>query len=225
MARTVTAQTIIDRAEKYADMVNSGFFTTAQKLALVDEAYTTLYSMLVDAGENYYYSTDTVTLASGTSSYPLPSDFFKLIGAEYQASGNQWISLHPFNNSERNIAFSDDTSIPSGTVRLRYVPAPATIDDVADTLDGVAGWEKLLVIEVALLMLASEESDTSFWERQRQRYYQEIEALKQNRDIGMPGTVSDVYAMDYSTIQNSLKYKIYGNSIHFVNVEYLGAGL
>ena len=61
-----------------------------------------------------------------------------------------------------------------------------------DSLDGVNGWEELVVLDAARKALLKEESDTSGVEREIAMLVGRIEVEAQNRDAAAPATVSDV---------------------------------
>lgn len=188
---------------------------------MINESYAELYDTLVSVFQNYFVTEDTITLVSGTSSYPVPDDFYKLISLDLQ-SGSLWNTLFPYNELERNSTVATSSSIPDGTVRIRYIPAPTIFTNDADTFDAIAGWEALLITDVAMMMLEKEESDTSALERRRQRQYARIMQMAQNRDVTMPGRVTDVTVYDNAYIADSLRYRFYGNNIEFLSVQYLG---
>lgn len=219
--RKVTIAEIKRRARNRADMQHSGFISDEELLDMINEAYCELYDTLVVAFQNYYIAEETIQLVPGTSAYPFPDDFYKIISVDFQ-NGNSWETLFPFNELERNSVLTTTATIPNATIRLRYIPAPVTFTDDADEIDGIAGWEALLITDVAIMMLDKEESDTSALERRRMREYARIQTMAQNRDVTMPGTVTDVTVYDLAYIHHTLRYRFYGNNIEFISVEYVG---
>lgn len=224
--RTVTLQNIIDRATKRADMMNSRFYSIDEKVDLFNEIYPELYDLLVSASENYYVKDPdyTITTVSGTKQYALPSDFYKIIGVNF-LSGAEYITIKPFMEQERNLPFESSTTIPAGTVTLRYVPAPLqfTVNDLASTIDGVSGWDALVVTEMAMAMMESEESDVTALTRRCDQIKRRIEEMAPNRDLGFASRVADVYATDYwGRGYENLRYRLYGNKIEFLAVEAIG---
>lgn len=84
-------------------------------------------------------------------------------------------------------------------VRIVYVPAPNTEEFEGDlVLNGIAGWERYMVLDVSIQLLSSEESDTSQLERELERTRARIESLANLRDAGYADRVVDVqgYADD-----------------------------
>lgn len=163
----------------------------------------------------------TINLTSGTSSYALPDDFYKSITVDLQ-NGSSWETLFPYNELERNSTLVTSSTIPNATVRFRYIPAPAVFDSDADEIDGRAGWEALLITDVAIMMLDKEESDTSALEKRRMRLMDRITSMAQNRDVTMAGSITDVTVYDNATIKDALRYRFYGDQVEFINIQYIG---
>lgn len=223
--RSVTVEEILRRATKKSDQTNSSFFSLQDKIDLANEAYTALYDILVTAYENYYVA-DPVefTISSSTDTYPLPDDFYKLIGVDWKLANNEYITLRNFNEIERNSTITTRT-IPTGTVRLRYVPAPQVISSISDTIDGVSGWDALLVTDIAIAMMTAEESDTRALERKRQEQLSRIIPAAADRDISMPATISDIYMVTPYNFYDSVRYRLYGQNLVFRSTDYLGVSM
>jgi hypothetical protein len=225
MARSVLLSTIADRARYMADQRNSNFTSDAEMLSIINDNYTELYDELVASNENYYTTTANLTLVAGTSSYALAADFYKIIGIDFAVSGSSYVTLKPYMEAERNQSLTTSTAIPSGTVRVRYVPAPTTFTALSQSVDGVAGWDRLLTLMVAMEMLDSEESDTKNLQAKYARTLDRIQTMAQNRDQGMPGRVVDIYSANNFSMYGSLKYRLYSNNIEFISTEFLGGDL
>lgn len=224
MARSVTLQSIADRARVHADMRDTSFISDAEILALINEAFPELYDELVTVYENYYSATTTISLVSGTSSYALPAAFYKTLGVDLQVNSNAYITLKPFMEAERNATLTTNLSIPSATVRLRYIPAPTIFTSLSQSVDGVSGWDRLLSLLVAIDMLDAEESDSRALYKKYERTLVRIRQTAVPRDTGMPARVTDVYAPNAQMMYGSVRYRLYGDYIEFVNSEYLGDG-
>ena len=223
MARNVTVQNIIDRARIHADQKGSGFIRDSELLLLLNEVMPELYDELVGSYENYFMDTAPVTLVTGTTFYNLPENFYKLIGIDYRVNQDTYVTLYNFNEIDRNNTFISNSSIPSGELRIRYVPAPPVFTSLTDTFDGVAGWDRLLSLLLAIDMMDSEETDSSPLYRKYQRTLQRIIGMAAPRDTGMPSTVSDVYSRNLWSYYASLRYRLQGNQIELINTEIVGA--
>jgi len=126
--------------------------------------------------ERTFYESD------GGSQRPLA---YAVIGKQTEApSTSQKLSLLP--------------SLSSGaSVRVRYVPAPIGLEDAdgADddtTVDGVSGWEELIIIKTAIDMLNKEESSTTALERREALLVERIESAAEIRAWSTPRRVVDV---------------------------------
>lgn len=222
MARSQTLQQILDRARFTADMRNSPFVSDATALMLLNDVWPKLYDELVQADANYYATSETFSISSGTQVYDLPTDFYKILGVDFSVDGQQtFFTLYPFNEGERNTGFNTG-NLPAGTIRLRYVPAPVEFTSLSDSIDGIAGWDRMLSLLLAIDMLDAEESNTDRVYRKYQEEVARIRAMAPNRDMGSPATVTDVYQSSINAAYNSVRYRMYGDTIEFISMELLG---
>lgn len=223
MARTVTVGNIIARARKRADMVHTRFISAADALEMLNECYGELYDLLVASFQNYFVAEEDITLVPGTVAYALPDDYYKTIALELEEANGSYTNIFVYNELEKNSTISSNpNNIPSATVRHRYIPAPAYFTDVDDEIDGVAGWDALLVYDLAIMMLQCEESDTSVLERRRAAIATRIQSMAQNRDVTQPGRVTDVTVYESASFGDALRYRFYGDTIEFLQAEYAG---
>lgn len=224
MARSVTLRSIAERARVHADMRDTNFISDDEILAMLNETYPELYDELVTAYENYYVSETTIAISNTTSTYSLPSDFYKIIGVDYEVNTGTYITLKPFMEAERNVTLTTNTNLPAGNIRIRYVPAPQIFTDLDDEVDGVSGWDRLLSLLVAVDMLDAEESDSKAVYKKYERTLIRIRQTAEPRDAGMPSRISDIYAPNIQMIFGALRYRLYGDNIVFQNSEWLGGG-
>lgn len=224
--RTYTVQELINRALRKADMENSEFISSDEALDLFNESYTEMYDLLVTAFENYYIKDDYVlTLIPGTQQYDLPTDFYKSVGVDFiiNSISGQYLTLRPFLEAERNGLVGTVSTTPTGSIRMRYVPLPKRYIDTSDTVDGLSGYETLVVIMMAISMRSKEESDTTDLERQAAKIMKRIEIASQNRDIGFPAKVVDIQRIDIYQQYSSIRYQLTGSFIKFLTTEIVGA--
>lgn len=221
MARNVTLASLRTQARQRADMVNSTFITDAEFNQYINNSITELYDLLIQKfGNEYYLNIYSFPTVIGIDSYALPTDFYKLIGADILVGGTDYISLRPFMFSERNrytaavsrtiygvadlryrlygnnIKFMP---VPDGnsTIRLWYIPVIQELASDSATLDGGNGWEEFIVVDTAIKALQKEESDVSVLLAQKQALVKRIEEAAENRDAGAGDRVSDVRRSDY----------------------------
>jgi hypothetical protein len=225
MARAVSLQSIVDKARILADMKSSNFISNAEALALVNDCFCELYDELVGSYEDYYSATETLTLTTGTNEYDLPDDFYKMIGVDFQVNNDAYITLRPYQNAERNVTLTTNVTIPSGSLRLRYVPAPPIFTDLATEVDGVAGWDRLMTLSLAIDFLNAEESDTTALQAKYDRTLKRIRDMANPRDTGMAFRISDIYRPNIQMVYGALQYHMYGNSLVLISTEFLGADM
>ncbi len=224
MARTVTLQQIADKARVHADMRNSDYIDETEILGLINDNYCDLFDELVGAYENYFVVRTEFPITAGTQFYDLPADFYKIVAVDFKINQNAYISVTNYNEADRNLSLTTNLSIPDGTIRLWYVPAPTQFTSLSQTFDGVAGWDRLVSLMTAIDMLDSEESDTSAMTRKYAKTLQRVRDMAAPRDAGLPATVSDASKPNWQYIYGALRYRLYGNQISMINTEYLGQG-
>lgn len=225
MPANVTLSELKVRAREAADMVSSTFIEDPELTRYINASAQELYDLLIAAyGQEYYLAEDSIPVVSGTDTYDLAADFYKLLGVDLilSASGNEAVTLHPYALSERN-KFNNSyltVSNSNGSVRARYrlqnnkiklipepsggyslnihyIPAMTKFVADPDTFDGVNGWEEYIVIDAAIKMLRKEESDISALTFEKNDMLKRIEAMASSRDVGMSESVSDVSATQY----------------------------
>lgn len=206
-------------AQQETDKTNSLFITNQEWNSYLSNSYKELYDILIQKfGDDYEVATPyTYTTDGATQLYPLPSDFYKLLGVEVAlnpSDPNSWVTLRKFEFIQRNLwnypnvyTFYGITNlryrlngtnlfivpIPSGqqTLRIWYAPLPNQLLLDTQIIVGFAGYEEYVVVDAAIKALGKEESDTALLERRKERLLKRIEEAAENRDIGEPETVSD----------------------------------
>lgn len=219
MANTATLAQLRTRCRERADMENSTFISSTELLSYINASYAELYDILVGKFEDYYVTTSTHTIASGANTITLPTDFYKLRGLDYKIDANNWITVGKFNFAHRNVInrsvararvgirevqyrlIGQDLVIEpednaSGDYKLWYTPVYTPLSAESDTVDGVNGWEEYIVIDVAIKMLAKEESSTTHLEKEKDSMMKRIEVMSQNRDYDQPESITDTSYMD-----------------------------
>lgn len=213
---TVTLLQLRNQARQRADMENSTFIADSELNAYINSSYAELTDILVGVFEDYNLKSGAISVVSGTDTYPLPADFYKLRGVDLviDANGNS-VTLKPFSFNERNAYLFTPTwnvvglsylryhmqgnnirfvPIPNSTqsIKLWYIPAITQLSADGDTLDGVNGFEEYIIIDAAIKMLIKEESDTTALMMQKEALRKRVESMAPNRDAGACERVSDV---------------------------------
>lgn len=166
-----------------------------------------------DGATNYFGS----TYPSTGSTSPAQS-FYKLAGMDLgvNTSNNAWVTLRRFDFIDRNkYVYPNSTSTiygvynmayrlmgtsvniiptPSGNqqIRMWYSPRlPALLQDTDLSTLGFSGWLRYPIVRAAKYALDKEESDTSKLDAELGFLKLRIEQASQNRDAGIPDTISN----------------------------------
>lgn len=119
-------------AQQRADMVNSNFVSLQEWNDYINHSYTELYDILVQVyADEYYMATPFVFQTDGRypGLYPLPPDFYKLMGIDLglgtqtpaQTGPNGWLTLKKFSFISRNRYIFGNVPVSFlGLLGLRY---------------------------------------------------------------------------------------------------------
>lgn len=214
-----TAGNIILEAQQRCNKENSNFYTAQELMSMCAQSYKDLYDKVVTAyGDDYYVQTPyTYTTTTNTQLYPLPTDFYKLLLAEVALNPqdpNSYVTIKQFNFIQKNLWNYPNQYTMYGitniryringtnlmivpqtqgnqTLRIWYVPRPNQLINLTDLIDGVAGWEEYIVVDMCIKMLTKEESDPSIFAMQKAELEKRLLEMSKNRNLGEPQTVSD----------------------------------
>jgi hypothetical protein len=224
MATTMQLSDLQAAVLQRADMVNSQFIATAELTSYINQSYFELYDLLVSRyGDNYYVQTPYTFQTDGVNYlFPLPTDFYKLLGVDLQVATQPgvWITLKSFEFGERNdssyssfqayygptdiqyringsnlwLRAGPSTQVPQGglTIQLWYVPTMTTLVNSTDLVQGVSGWTEYIICDAAMKCLQKQESDVQVLMNEKAALIARIEAMAENRDAGRPPKVVDV---------------------------------
>lgn len=222
MAKAVSHQQLIDDARLYADQRTSTFLTDTEVSRLVNLQIGELYDLLVEArGHEFYATSDTIAIAAGTAAYNLPDDFYQLLALNLEWVDDDHEPVDPLNHQGDIWRYADiewqrwsakgyrlrgsqidiyPTPSSAVTARLHYVPVftdlPIVVGEATTfegEFDGVNGWEKLVVLGVAIEMLEIEEKGSGATLREAfERQYERIASLAADRDAAAEVQVRDV---------------------------------
>lgn len=213
------------QAQQRADMVNSNFITTAEWNAYINASYYELYDILVQKfGDDYFVASPyTYTTQVNLQFYPLPVDFYKLLGAEVQlntGAPNSFVTLKKFQFIDRNrwsypniYTFYGITNmryringnnlmivpIPQAgqTIQIWYIPRQAELINDGSIVDGVSGWQEYIIVDACIKAWNKQESDPSVFMAQKAALLKRIEEAAENRDVGEAEHVSDSKSLNY----------------------------
>lgn len=215
MASTVTFTELKTRARQLADQENSGFISDTELGYYINSSCQELYDKLIEAyDDDYYATTGTITTNATDSEYNLPSDFYKLLGLDYQVTSSESLSLRKFNFAKRNFYKNRGIFTLSGndimryrikankvlfapkpngvkTITVHYIPCFTKLTSGSDTFDGINGWEEYVILDAAIKMMVKEESDPSGLVLLFNKIDQRIKRMKSNRDANESTGVVD----------------------------------
>lgn len=216
MSRNYTWGTIRDRIRMRVNKEKSQFVTDSEINGLMEESYADLYNTLVNENENYFISTTVINTVAGTDKYDLPSDFFKLIGIDI--AGNDgfirqmkqvpWIERNKYRSTVSYMGYPVDYTfynnqikllpIPSQVVPLTvyYIPTAPVYTNDATTIDGISGFEKYIIYDVAATIRAKEQKDNTDMLEKRNLALAAMKQAISPRDFENAITVSDVIFYD-----------------------------
>ena len=108
---TVTLADLRTEVRRRADMEGSPFVTDDELDSYINRSGGALHDILTTCYEDYFTTSTTFALPyvpisgpplSETNIYPLPSDFLKSRGVDFQVETTTWTTVVPFNFAERN---------------------------------------------------------------------------------------------------------------------------
>lgn len=203
---------LITQARQRADQVGSQFVSDSEALDYLKLGYQNFYDLVVQSNNNYYLNQFDVTLVSGQQDYPLPADFYKLLGMDLLATVGAPVTLRPFQFNERNrykyaglttmagpvyrynllgsqVRF---TPIPgTGSIKVYYTPLAVLPTADTDNMDTM-GFDEFLILSVALKMLAKEESDTQLVAAELAAQRERVQTMLADQDTSFPKAVIDI---------------------------------
>lgn len=209
------------QAQSRCDRINSSFVAKNEWNSYLTEARKQFYNIMTQCYGNDYFVANpyTFTLSNSTQFYPLPADFYKLLGVEVALNGSDplsWVTIKKFEFVERNrwsfpnvYTFYGITNLRyrlngnnlylvpptlggGQTARIWYVPRPTTLLADTDIVDGVSGYEEFVIVTAALMALVKEESPTAAeFKVLKDEQITMIQEAANNRDLAEPEQVSD----------------------------------
>ena len=221
MASSVTLAQIRTGARLYADQRPGGadgtkFIGDGELNLLVNSKAKELYDLLVEARGSEYYATEAVVnIVGGTSRYDLPSDFYQLDSVTLEWSDQDHELMFPVGSTRLRIAYESTwhkwsrydakayrlrasqlevLPVPTSdvTCRLQYVPVYVDMVNDTDTFDGINGWEKMLMLGVAIEMLAIDKRTNGTLASAYGEQLARINDMKTERDAEAPKQIVDV---------------------------------
>lgn len=183
---------------------------TAELTRQINGSIAELYDLLVSVNKDFYLSSNNISVVSGTETYALPADFWRVQGVDVLSSG-KYYPMPRFNFAERHQLQDSGDVIRSaryrvmgsnlrirpkptwtGTAVLWYIPAPAQLVNDSDTFDGIAGWEEYVVVDCCIKLAQKREEDASLLVKLKGDLVARIRSSACERDDAEPDRVRDV---------------------------------
>ena len=202
MAAFVTLTELIARVRFEADMVSSTRASDTEITRLINTHWGELYDRLVASGPpDYYKSSVLMTTAAGTSAYALPGDFRSLLGVyvPYNGSATRLLPVSPMNHMNRECY---DAPAGAYSVTLEYIPIPVlfTISIPTAAIDGVSGWDELVVQLCARALLRRDRRDVSSFSEAIAECRARVMSNAPKRDAAGPKLVGDIESASPSSL-------------------------
>lgn len=118
----MTTKDIILRAEQYANKENADFYSYAEKVAMLNESWTTLYQYLCNTGDKYWCK----RVAFKGKTLTLPSDCYQ-ISAVYRKAGRKEDQVYRYSLFNNTIKLDEDLYSSSYSYELEYYPIPQVL--------------------------------------------------------------------------------------------------
>ena len=153
MTDYVTLTELRTLTRQRADMENSQFVDDTELTRYLNNSWGELYNLIGENfNEDYFTTSSTISLTSGTDSYSLPSDFYKLRGVDLVVTSTESVPLRRYNWAQRTrnslTVYARDyryrlqknsivfTPVPStsDSVKLFYIPSPRKLESVTPSV-------------------------------------------------------------------------------------------
>lgn len=159
--------------------------------------------VLSEWGLDYYWNESTLTTTAGQAYIDLPADFYKLLKIGWVESSTSIVKLRPFEIDEEWLidsgAWDQNTPpryklrgndrvylspVPSSVISLRvqYTPVFPGVDST-HPLQGINGWERYIIVDVARMLRIKEESETGPLDAELGMLRQHIKEMAKHRDL------------------------------------------
>lgn len=228
--RTVSVATLKDRIRKRSDQENSDFISDDELLEYINSAYAEYYGLITTLYEDYNISTADITTVENANIYNLPSDFFKMAGVDYEADSGFTVDVEKFQFVERNQLdnqFFDGTNfnhnmrykllgdtitfVPAPpankTIRLWYIPSCPILTTDTQLIDGINGYEEMVINEVCIRIMNKQEQDNAPFVGAKKACISRIEMEAPSRDAGTPSKVGDARGLEARYYRNYGRFR------------------
>lgn len=221
---TVTLAQLESDALLYADQRPGGstaHIDPTTLTRLVNQALKEFYDLLIRArGHEYFLTSSTLAIVSGTATYTLPTDLYELVSVTLEWGTRNHELVRPAASTSDRSAYTNlglwtqygpkayrMRGVQAGTQTLELLPTPASnvtarlqyIPTMTELTSGqsiqtVNGWGKLVSLKVALEMLSIKglSKQRALVEGLYQEQLERVEAMASEQDANEPKHPRDV---------------------------------
>lgn len=209
MARPVTRETLRDRIWQATDTERDPHISEAYLNDIISQEASELHGVLVQIDEDFFEKTNEFT-AAGQEYYALPADWYKTKGVEREVTTDEWLPLERTTFRGR-LAYQGSTGDAcayrhagtrlylyprptTGDYRIVYVPAAPELSDDEETVDGVNGFDDLIVWKCCVRVAIRKENpelEASF-EKRYAEVLTRVTALASGPDLYENPVIADV---------------------------------
>jgi hypothetical protein len=213
MARNVSRETLRARIRQATNTEVDGDITVAYLNDLIDQESSELHAIIVQLDPDFFEKTQTFS-GVGLDCQPLPSDWYKSKDVEYEASTDHWVPLRWIQYRER-LTYQGATgpavacrraagklylypTPTSGNYRHIYTPTAPTFSDDEETIDGLNGFDDLLVWKCSIRVKMRKEEDAAPFEARYNEMLARVTALASGPEQYENAVIQDVESYDLS---------------------------
>jgi hypothetical protein len=186
MARDGTVTEMITRLDSMLDIQNDTHVTTAEKITALSGGYAKFYDFLIEADfSDFLVKTATFSTVAGTQNYLLntiATDFYKLRYVYVVEDGNRYRPIKPVQEY-----YIQNYTVPQvvKSIRVDYIPNAPVLSVGADVVNGINGWEDLIICYAALDICSKRDQEPAHVVRKQREIEERIRRMAQ-RDVGFP---------------------------------------
>lgn len=126
----MTTRDIILRAEQYANKENADFYSYAEKVAMLNESYVSLYQYLLNTGDKYWIKE--LEVVGKFKEYQLPDDCYQ-VAAVFKKLNDKKTQIYNYHLKNNKIVIDQEDYFNKSIV-IEYYPTPTFLtykDDIS----------------------------------------------------------------------------------------------
>lgn len=204
MGRNVQLSELREDVRQRCDLptfTSSTFITTDAVTRMINVSLQTLYSRLMEAwGEGYFSKSGNITANIDNATSDLPADFLKMVSAHWLRGTDDIVPMREASIDDLRFAQFASREWSSPRYRLRtntilWVPTPSVEYEVAveyvyaapdlsaddDTFDAGPGWDEYVVLDVCRKVFERQEKDAQHFIAARNEVERNIITLSPHR--------------------------------------------